>query len=144
MKFMKAGLPLTETLVPSKDVGSLPPANSAEVQDRVVEERFVPVIVIHEFCVMPEAKLAPLTTPEMVGLITEGTTAREIVFVVDILGVAESVTVTTTELVPDDADVPEMAPVPDASVRFSGKPVADQVYAPVPPEALKVVAYKAP
>ena len=42
-------------------------------------------------------------------------------------GVAESVTVTTTELVPVAVGVPEMTPVPAAMVKLAGKPVADQL-----------------
>ena len=58
---------------------------------------------------------------------TGGAITRESVFETDTAGVAESVTVITTELVPAAVGVPEMAPVPEAMVNPAGKPVADQL-----------------
>ncbi len=51
---------------------------------------------------------------------------KDRVFDTETGGVAESVTVTTTEAVPRTDVVPEMMPVPVAIVRPVGKPVADQ------------------
>ena len=56
-----------------------------------------------------------------------GAITRDSVFETDTAGVAESVTVITTELVPVAVGVPEMAPVTEAIVNPAGNPVADQL-----------------
>jgi hypothetical protein len=60
------------------------------------------------------------------------------------VGVAESVTVTVTVLVPAADGVPEMRPVAGAMPRPAGRPLADQVSEPVPPEAASVAEYETP
>ena len=56
-------MPLTVTVTLSNDVGSCPFVMSFPDQSRVVSLRFVPLMVNHEFCIMPGWKLAPFTTP---------------------------------------------------------------------------------
>ena len=134
MKLTKAALPFTMTVVPSSTVGSRPPANSVDVHERVVVARFVPVIVIQEFCIMPDAKLAPFATPDIVGLVGEELMDKvKFLETETLVGEAESVTLMTTELLPDAAGVPTMTPVTGVMVKLVGSPVADQVYVPVPP-----------
>ena len=56
----------------------------------------------------------------------------------------ESATVITTEKGPLAVGVPEILPVAVAMDNPAGKPVADQLYAPVPPVAATVAVYAAP
>jgi len=59
------------------------------------------------------------------------------------VGLVESVTVTTTELDPADAGVPDIWPLL-LMLKPEGSPLADQVYGALPPVAATVVEYAAP
>jgi hypothetical protein len=59
-------------------------------------------------------------------------------------GVVPSVTVTDTGDVPAAVGVPEIAPVEESSVKFAGRPLADQEYGPVPPVTARVAEYGLP
>jgi hypothetical protein len=57
------------------------------------------------------------------------------------VGLVESVTVIAAVVVPAAAGIPVIWPVDTLMPRPDGSPLADQVYGPVPPPAVTVVAY---
>jgi hypothetical protein len=57
------------------------------------------------------------------------------------VGLVESVSVTTTVLVPAAVGVPLIAPVEALSVKPGGRPVAPQWYGALPPDPASVAAY---
>jgi hypothetical protein len=56
-------------------------------------------------------------------------------------GLVESVTVSTTELVPAAVGVPPITPLDEFSVKPAGRPVAAHVYGGVPPAPFSVALY---
>ena len=85
---------------------------------------------------------AVLTTPDgneaVVMVSCPMIVSEKLLLAVRWLGLVESVTVIFTVLVAAEFVVPLMAPLDGSILRPEGRPVADQVYGVVPPEAARV------
>src|SRR5438105_1329110 len=74
---MKAGFPFTYTFTPSRVVGRRSPTKSAVVQMRVLVDKLVPLMVIHDVGeIGPRMRLPPFITDEITGAVREGTIVR--------------------------------------------------------------------
>ena len=81
----------------------------------------------------------------VVAIVSGATMVRDRDLVaVALVGLVESVTVTTTVLAPAADGVPLITPVKESILSPAGIPVADQVYGTVPPVAATVALYAVP